>query len=159
MKKPQNLRIVLLLVLSFAVAVSVAAQNPVLEWKDFNADAKGSDGKTYMGITFAVSNWSSFSDSMFAAAPDLPACGLNKNSSQTWLDIFNYANNKRIYGFCALGKAEDMKSLSFNVKREGMPDCIYITLTDRRTKKTVKSNPIRYTNNTPCEIKPKITIK
>lgn len=93
---------------------------------------------------------------MFAAAPDLPACGSNKNSSQTWLDIYNLANDKRIYGFCGITKGEEMKSLSFNVKREEIPECIYITLTDRRTKKVLKNNAIGFTNDNKeqCKEKP-----
>ena len=173
--KTINLRAALLLVLTFLICGGYASAqkndkfkvpknpinlNPLLEWKSFG-ETTGSDGKTYLGLTFAVANWNVFSDAQFAAAADLPACGLNKNSSQTWLDIFNYETGKRIYGFCGLKKSEDMKSLSFNVKREQLPNCVYITLTDRRAGKTVKSNPIKFVDgkNELCKEKPQITIK
>lgn len=172
--KTQNLRAALLLILTFVVCGDYAFgqsdkfkvpnniinPSPILEWKAFNADAKGSDGKTYMGLTFSIKNWKLFPDQMFAAAPELPACGLNKNSSQTWLDIYDFATDKRIYGFCGLKKGEDMNSLSFNVKREEMPECVYITLTDRKKNKTLKSNPIKFTNgdNSQCQQRPKTRI-
>lgn len=167
--KLSNLRAGLWLILTFAVCAGFASgqktstefnvsddivnAKPILEWIAFSEKSKGSDGKTYMNLTFSIANWQAFPDAMFAAAPDLPACGRNENSAQTWLNIYDSATRKRIYGFCALTKSADMQSLSFNVGRREMPECIYITLRDRRNKKTLKSNSINFTNgdNSRCE--------
>lgn len=127
---------------------------PVLEWQKFGED-KGSDGKTYKNIRFGITNWTSFPDQLFAAAPALPACGSNKSASRTWLDIFDAATDKRLYGFCAFNESKNMQSQSFNLPSRDLPKCIYVVLTDRQTKVNVKSNAIHITdgNNSLCENK------
>ncbi len=77
---------------------------------------------------------------LFAAAPGLPPCGTNTNSSRTWVDIFNQGGT-RIYGFCALGKPEDLGEIWFALE-EGVipPSWIYIELNDRQANTKYKSN-------------------
>jgi hypothetical protein len=77
---------------------------------------------------------------MFAAAPNLPACGNNTNSSRTWVDFFDSAGH-RIYGFCALGKPDDLGKIWFAME-EGVvpPSYVYIELNDRQTNTKYKSN-------------------
>ncbi|MEM6380151.1 MAG: hypothetical protein AAF705_18300, partial [Bacteroidota bacterium] len=60
----------------------------------------------YVRYKIPVYNFAAFPDYIFAAAPTLPACGSNTNSSRTWIDIYN-EKNQRIYGFCAFSKAEN----------------------------------------------------
>jgi hypothetical protein len=77
---------------------------------------------------------------MFAAAPSLPPCGKNANSSRTWVDIYDQSG-KRLYGFCALGKSSDLNQLWFGLE-EGVvpPSWVYIELNDRSTNTKYKSN-------------------
>jgi hypothetical protein len=107
--------------------------NPVIAF-----DHKDAEGRIYIPVT----NRADYSDRMFRQAPELPACGLNTSSSRTWVDIYNAATNTRIYGFCALGKKEDMKDIWFMpTTRTGM---VYIIINDRSCNKNYKSNTISY---------------
>ena len=76
----------------------------------------------------------------FDAAPTLPPCGLNANSSRTWVDFYD-STDTRLYGFCALGSPSDLGNIWFAME-EGVvpPSYVYITLTDRQTNTTYKSN-------------------
>ena len=46
-------------------------------------------GTTYTRYKLAVSNRDDYPASLFKPAPDLPPCGLNTNSAQTWVNIYN----------------------------------------------------------------------
>lgn len=107
--------------------------NPTIKF-----DHKDAQGRIYIPVT----NWSSYSNDLFVQAPDLPACGNNHNASRTWVDIYDAGNNKRIYGFCALGNNADLKNIWF------MPSTphghAYIIINDRPCKATYKSNTIAW---------------
>ena len=60
-------------------------------------------GKNWVRRRYDVANKMSYPAEMFAAAPGLPPCGSNTNSSRSWVDFFD-STGKRLYGFCALGK-------------------------------------------------------
>ena len=113
--------------------------NPQIEVTG-SEDIIGGDGKAYTRYRVAVTNRASYPDALFAAAPDLPACGLNTKSSRTWVDL-NDGNGARLNGFCALGKAADLASIWFAMPRgTPPPSCVTVTLKDRRCNKTYKSN-------------------
>ena len=77
---------------------------------------------------------------MFAAAPNLPPCGLNTNSSRTWVDFFD-STGKRLYGFCALSKPADLGKIWFSYEDGTIPPSyVYIELNDRQTNTKYKSN-------------------
>jgi hypothetical protein len=98
------------------------------------------NGKMFLRYSIPVTNWQSFPDELFAAAPHLPPCGLNKEASRTWVDIFDQTGNK-LYGFCALGSAKELENLWFAVERgKRPPEYVYIILKDRQRNKTYKSN-------------------
>lgn len=98
------------------------------------------NGQTWVRYRFDVDNKSAYPDAIFAAAPTLPPCGLNTNSSRTWIDFFDQSG-KRLYGFCALGKASDLNKLWFATKEgEVPPSWVYIEMTDRQTNLKYKSN-------------------
>jgi hypothetical protein len=79
---------------------------------------------------------------MFAAAPNLPPCGQNANSSRTWVDIFD-VNGNRIYGFCAFNDPKDLTTMWFAVEAGKAPTPrAWIVMTDRKTNKKYKSNPV-----------------
>lgn len=78
-----------------------------------------------------VINSSSFPDELFDAAPDLEPCGLNNNSSRTWVDVFDKDDN-HLKGFCDLNSSEDLKSIWFSLLQGAAPpESVYITINDR----------------------------
>jgi hypothetical protein len=99
-------------------------------------------GEAFTTYNLDVLNYSFFADELFAPAPDLPACGLNTNSSRTWVDIYNQ-DGVRLYGFCALGSAADLNDIWVSVPSgETQPTELYIVLTDRLTETTYTSNRV-----------------
>jgi hypothetical protein len=112
--------------------------NPVLYLTSTEPFSQG--GTDYIRYKYDVLNKDAYPDAMFAAAPALPPCGKNTNSSRTWVDIFDQ-RGKRLYGFCALGKAENLGSIWFAApESEIPPSYIYIELNDRQTNTKYKSN-------------------
>jgi hypothetical protein len=97
-------------------------------------------GKNYIRLRYDVQNKAEYPADMFAAAPGLPPCGLNTNASRTWVDFFD-GTGKRIYGFCALAKPEDLGKI-WIAYEEGTipPSYVYIELNDRQTNTKYKSN-------------------
>lgn len=97
-------------------------------------------GQTFVRYSFDVDNKTAYPDAMFAPAPTLPPCGQNTNSSRTWIDVFDQ-RGKRLYGFCALGKAADLNKLWFSIKEDEIPPSwVYIEMTDRQNGTKYKSN-------------------
>jgi hypothetical protein len=152
-----------LLIVFLSFALSVFAQrtterpvsktespNPVLEWRSVNVNAKGSDGKPYIEITVGITNYTQFADALFVRAPELPPCDDNKNASRTWLLIYNAQSGQQIYSYCGLGKAVDLRTLSFLIAREKLPAEIYVVLEDRAARKTYQSNCVNAMNGKPC---------
>jgi hypothetical protein len=112
--------------------------NPVLYLTSTEFYSAG--GKDFIRYNYDVLNKDAYPDALFAPAPALPPCGLNANSSRTWVDIFD-SRGKRLYGFCALGKAADLGKIWFALE-DGVipPSYIYIELNDRQTNTKYKSN-------------------
>lgn len=131
----------------FAMALVLALQtgatappppNPILVF--LGAEPVEISGKQLTRYYFAVDNRSAYPAEMFAPAPDLPPCGANTKSSRTWVDIYNHAG-KRLNGFCALGKPDDLNKLWFALdSNEVPPSWIYLELNDRKTATKYKSN-------------------
>ena len=98
-------------------------------------------GGTFVRYNYDVFNKEAYPAAMFAAAPSLPPCGNNTNSSRTWVDFFNGRTNQRIYGFCALGNPQNLGGIWFALP-EGQipPSYVYIVLNDRLTNTKYKSN-------------------
>lgn len=98
--------------------------------------------ETFTRYRLSVANWESYPPELFEAAPDLPPCGLNAESSRTWIDIFNQ-DGVRIYGFCALATSEELGDLWFAVKMgEAPPVSVYVVMTDRRCLLSASSNEV-----------------
>lgn len=97
-------------------------------------------GKSWVRLRYDVANKDQYPADMFAAAPALPPCGLNPNSSRTWVDFFD-STGKRLYGFCALSKPADLGKI-WIAYEEGTvpPSYVYIELNDRQTNTKYKSN-------------------
>ena len=98
------------------------------------------NGKNWIRYKYDVLNKGDYPASLFAAAPALPPCGLNTKSSRTWVDFFD-SRGKRLYGFCALGKPDDLGRIWFAIE-EGVvpPSYVYIEMNDRQTNTVYKSN-------------------
>jgi hypothetical protein len=94
----------------------------------------------YVRYKIPVYNYNSFPNYLFSAAPSLPACGSNASASRSWIDIYD-ENNNRLYGFCALGQASDMKNIWFAVKKGTKPPArVRIVLKDRGCNRNYSSN-------------------
>ena len=97
-------------------------------------------GQQFTRYHLKVANWSEFPDELFEPAPYLPPCGLNKNSSRTWVDIYA-ENGTRLYGFCGFRSPTDLTRISFAVPEGRTPPArVYIVLNDRLRRITYKSN-------------------
>ena len=131
-----------LLVFLFATHGVVSAPaippNPVLYLTGTEAFQQG--GKAFIRYKYDVFNKTDYPAEMFAAAPNLPPCGVNKKSSRTWIDIFD-SRGKRLFGFCAISKPADLNQLWFALE-DGVvpPSYVYIELNDRQTNTKYKSN-------------------
>jgi hypothetical protein len=129
--------------LIFAMASAAAAQGPPLPKPILyltGTEAYTVNGKHFIRYRYDIFNKSHYPAAMFAAAPTLPPCGLNHNSSRTWVDLYD-ENGARLYGFCALGSPNDLGSLWFALE-EGVlpPSYVYVELTDRQANIKYKSN-------------------
>ncbi len=112
--------------------------NPVLYLMGTEQYSTG--GKNWIRYQYDVLNKADYPDALFAPAPALPPCGTNTKSSRTWVDFFD-SRGKRLYGFCALGKAADLGNIWFALE-EGVlpPSYVYIEMNDRQTNTKYKSN-------------------
>jgi len=115
-----------------------ALPNPVLYLTGMERFASGQ--KQFLRYNYAVENFASYPDELFAPAPNLPPCGNNTKAARTWVDIYDQSG-KRLYGFCALGKASDLNNIWFALEDSVIPPSyIYIEMTDRKTNTKYKSN-------------------
>ncbi len=112
--------------------------NPILYLKMLETYQTG--GKTFIRYKYGVANSDAYPAEMFAAAPTLPPCGQNTKSSRTWVDIYEQSG-KRLYGFCALAKPEDLDTIWFALEETVVPPSwVYVELNDRATNTKYKSN-------------------
>ena len=109
-------------------------------------------GRKFDRYNMGVKNWKSFHPSLFAAAPQLPPCGANKNASRTWLDILDGTTGARIYGYCAFSNPENLQNFSVTVPAgSAPPSSVRVQLTDRQTRSRVLSDPLAITQIAPPE--------
>jgi hypothetical protein len=105
-----------------------------------NTESFSQSGKNYIRYNYDVLNKEAYPPALFAAAPTLPPCGANTNSSRTWVDFFD-SRGKRLQGYCALGKPENLKGIWFAIEEgEIPPSYVYIEMNDRQTDTKYKSN-------------------
>ncbi len=121
-----------------SVASAPPLPNPVLYLMGTQAIQTG--GKHFIRYNYDVANKADYPAALFAAAPALPPCGSNTKASRTWVDFFDQ-RGKRLNGFCALGKPDELTGIWFAVE-EGVvpPSYVYIEMNDRQTNTTYKSN-------------------
>lgn len=96
--------------------------------------------KQFTRYKLAVTNWNLYPAELFNAAPDLPPCGFNTESSRTWVNIYDQDDND-IYGFCALNSPGNLMDIWFAVERGNVPpEAVYVVLNDRRCNLNYRSN-------------------
>jgi hypothetical protein len=89
-----------------------------------------------------VVNRSEISDEFFIAAPALPPCGQNTNSSRTWINLYN-EKSARLYGWCSIKTNGELSSLGFMIPAtDPQPKKIFIDLVDRAEGRVLRSNKI-----------------
>jgi hypothetical protein len=129
------------LILVLATQSSAAAPvlpNPVLYF--LGAEYVEINGKQITRYRFDVANKYQYPNDMFASSPTLPPCGSNTKAARTWVDLYDQSG-KRLNGFCALGKSEDLNGIWFGLETGVIPPSyIYIELNDRKTSTKYKSN-------------------
>jgi hypothetical protein len=134
------LAIVVLTVSGSASSITAPAitPNPVLVFMGQELFTTGN--KQFIRYNYFVDNFASFPKELFAAAPRLPPCGTNTKASRTWVDFFD-STGKRLNGFCALAKPEDLNKIWFALEQGVIPPSyVYIELNDRQTDTKYKSN-------------------
>jgi hypothetical protein len=146
-KSPMRMKTIAMLLASLMLAMMANAEtsqpkpitpNPVLNL--ISQEYFSTGGKNFIRYRYDVENKADYPAEMFAAAPGLPPCGTNTNSSRTWVDFYNQSG-KRLYGFCALGKPADLGTIWFALEEDVVPPSwVYIELNDRQTGTKYKSN-------------------
>lgn len=112
--------------------------NPVLYL--MSTEYYTANGQNFIRYSYDVLNKDAYPADLFAAAPALPPCGANRNSSRAWVDFFD-SRGKRLYGFCALGKPADLSGIWFAMPEDVIPPSyVYIEINDRQTNTKYKSN-------------------
>jgi hypothetical protein len=134
-------------VLVFAAQTTVAQQNlPNPQLLFLRQEYYEASGKKLTRYVFEIVNKDQYPAELFAAAPDLPPCGTNKNASRTWVDVYD-SNGKRLYGFCAFTKPGDLSKIWFALDQEEVPPSwVYVEFRDRKTNTKYKSNLAETTN-------------
>ena len=123
------------------VALPPVLPNPVLAYT--GAERYQANGQTWVRYKLSVTNYAAYPNSIFAAAPNLPPCGANKNSSRTWVNIDQAATNSFVYGFCAFNSAADLTSLWFAVQQgQPVPSPVKVVLVDRQLNRSYQSNSV-----------------
>lgn len=130
--------LLLVLLATQTVVSAPPLPNPVLYL--MGTEALNTGGKHFIRYKYDVLNKADYPAAIFAPAPELPPCGMNTKASRTWVDIFDQRGS-RLYGFCALGKPEDLRGIWFALE-EGVvpPSYVYIEMNDRQTNTKYKSN-------------------
>ena len=95
----------------------------------------------YLLFHLTIRNSSGFPDAMFTPAPHLPPCGLNTNSSRSWVFIYDKDGN-HIYGFCALRSSAELSHIWFTAPPNAVPSMVYVVIWDRATNERYTSDTI-----------------
>ncbi len=102
-------------------------------------------GVEYISYSLDINNKEEYPDYLFAGSPNLPPCGLNNNSSRTWVQIYedDDETDNYLYGFCALSSGNQLDKLWFaHKKTDPAPSLVNVVLKDRLCNKEYKSASI-----------------
>lgn len=124
-------------------APSVALQRvslppPILKYLAQQSYQSG--GKTWVRVTYEITNRAVYPAVFWTKAPSLPPCGTNANASRAWVDIFA-ENGTRLYGYCAATSADEFRVFGFQLEQgAAVPARVYVVITDRATGRKLHSN-------------------
>ena len=125
----------------FTATVSAGLPNPILSFT--GSEFYSVNNVNFVRYNLTVTNYQAYPAAMFAAAPNLPPCGLNTSASRTWINIYDASNDSYIYGFCALGSPSDLQGIWFaEPVGTPAPDQVYIKMVDRAANVTYTSNSV-----------------
>ena len=125
--------------LAGTAAAAQAQPNPILYLT--TTEFYTVNGQNFVRYRFDVLNKDQYPAALFATAPNLPPCGNNTNAARSWVDFFDGRSNRRLYGFCALGRPADLGQIWFAMPEgEVPPSYVYIEITDRQTNTKYRSN-------------------
>jgi hypothetical protein len=121
-----------------AAPAQAVTPNPILYL--ISTEFYTANGQNFIRYRYDVFNKDAYTADMFVAAPALPPCGNNHNSSRSWVDFFDQRGT-RLNGFCALGSPNDLGQIWFALPEGQLPPSyVYIEITDRQTNTKYRSN-------------------
>jgi hypothetical protein len=130
--------LILIMASGQSLKATVDTPNPVLVFR--GQESYTANRKQFTRYNYFVENFAAFPKELFAAAPGLAPCGTNTQASRTWVDFYD-STGKRLNGFCALGKPDDLNQIWFALEPDVIPPSyVYIELNDRQTNTKYKSN-------------------
>jgi len=113
--------------------------NPALIYTG-SEDIIGQDGVELTLYHLEITNRTAYPNGLFVPAPHLQPCGLNTNSSRTWIYIYDNENNY-LYGYCAITSSDELKDLPFALPKGTLPpESVYVILRDRECDNSYTSN-------------------
>lgn len=116
---------------------------PILAFEGAGVDQWGRN-EYYLTVT----NYSLFPDELFAPAPHLPPCGINDNSSRSWVTIYGN-DDGQLYSNCIYNSASDLRKLRFAIdSTEVPPQAVYIEIIDRACNINYQSDMIQIPQGT-----------
>lgn len=136
---------ILMIMAEAAVSNAQTAALPIPVAVFMGQEPYQANGRDWIRYRYLIANFEAYPNELFAAAPALPPCGLNKRASRTWVDFFD-SRGKRLNGFCALGNHDNLGKLWFAVESGIVPPSwVYIEMTDRATGNKYKSDLVETT--------------
>ncbi len=97
--------------------------------KPYVVDTYEHDGM--IRYTVDVVNKGAYPRELFDPAPDLPPCGLNNNSSRSWVSIYDQ-NDTYLSGYCVILEPQSLYPLYFTLPESSTVEHFYLTIDDRR---------------------------
>lgn len=137
--KVTGLLLAVLLLLAFQpVSAQTSLPQPVLVY--LGPEFIERNGQQYTRYKYTVENLVAYPADLFEASPTLPPCGTNTRASRTWVDFYT-ADGRRLNGFCALSRPQDLNGIWFALETNVIPPSwIYVEFTDRKTNTKYKSS-------------------
>lgn len=106
-------------------------------------EAYEANGAPFVRYKLKVTNRANHPGFLWRPSPHLPACGRNRNSARTWVEIFSSPGDKKLNTFCDLQSSDDLGQLWFAVRAgEEAPGCAYIVMTDRQTGRKYRAERV-----------------
>lgn len=134
-----NIAAAALLFFAVAAFASPGCNTPLLPKPDLNYQGATNGSPGYFDQWIGVNNAVMFDNALFVASPNLPACGLNKSASRTWVAVYTDTGTP-IQSWCAIKSNAELKKLGFGWKTSTpKPKGIFLKITDRLCNRVVQS--------------------